>query len=298
MAQTMTEFLTLADADLDAIWHEDEERYEEQYSKFMNIVNQSDLYRRKAKMAGFGPMQNIEEGQNVQYDEAIAPVTIRFDLSKRGSGYKITDKLWKFDRYGEVKKFEADLRRADMDDTETFFMALFNNATSTTIASGFDGLALASTAHTRLDGGATIANRPTTLTALSLTSLQDAIVAMRNHVDDRGRPVRNDPKKLLIPLDLIMVAEEILGSAMRPDTANNATNAVRRFGISIHESPYITSATFAALLSDKTDIEALWNQRPKQDSKIEFDSDTIKRKNTKWLGRGFGHFIGTYLINS
>jgi hypothetical protein len=298
MAMTMTEFLTLADADLTKIWHEDEERYPEQYSRLINVETLNELYKREAKMAGFGPMREIAEDADVVYENALAPVAIRFDLLKRGLGYKISEKLWKFDRYSEVKKFEADLRRADMDDSETFFMALFNSATATTIATGFDGLALASTAHTRLDGGATIANRPTTLTALSLTSLQDAIVAMRNHVDERGRPVRNDPKKLLIPTDLIMVAEEILGSAMRPDTANNATNAVRRFGLEIVESPYITSATYAALLGSKTDLKAIWNQRPAQKSEIVFDSDTIKRKTTKWLGRGFGHFIGYYQIQS
>lgn len=298
MAQTMTEFLTLADADIDSVWHEDEEQFPEQYSKLLNVQSQADLYRRDAKMVGFPGGREIPEGDDVKYETAIAPVTRRYDLVKRGEGYLITDKLWKFDRYGEVKKFEADLRRADMDDTETFFMALFNNATATTISTGFDGLALASTAHTRLDGGATQANRPTSLTALSLTSLQDAIVAMRNYKDDRGRPRRNDPKKLLIPLDLIMVAEEILGSAMRPDTANNATNAIRRFGLEIVESPYITSATFAALIGQKHDINALWNQRPKQDSEVVFDSDTIKRKVTKWMGRGHGHWFGYYQLNS
>ena len=297
MAMTMTEFLTLADADLDSVWHEDEERYPEQYSRLLNVVNQSELYTREGKMAGFGPMREIPEDSDVTYENAIPPVTKRYDLVKRGGGYKITEKLWKFDRYGEVKKFERDLRVADADDTETFFMSLFNNATTTTFT-GFDGLALASTAHTRLDGGATQANRPTVLTALSLTSLQDAVIAMRNIVDDRGRPVKNEPKKLLIPLDLIMVAEEILGSALRPDTANNTTNAIRRFGIEIVESPYIVSATFAALLGSKHDLKAIWNQRPKQMSEVVFDSDTIKRKTTKWMGRGFGNWYGYHQINT
>jgi hypothetical protein len=298
MAMTMTEFLTLAEADLDSIWHEDEERYPEQYSRLLNVETISDLYLRKGKMAGFGPMREIPEDGDVTYENAIAPVTKRFDLVKRGGGYKISEKLWKFDRYGEVKKFEKDLKVADQDDTEVFFMALLNNATATTIATGFDSLALASTAHTRLDGGATQANRPTTLTALSLTSLQDAIIAMRNVVDDRGRPVKNEPKKLVIVQDLIMVAEEILGSAMRPDTANNTTNAVRKFGLEVVESPYLTGSTYAALLGSKHDVSAFWNQRPVQKSEVVFDSDTIKRKTTKWMGRGFGNWYGYHQINS
>ena len=298
MAMTMTEFLMLADADLDKVWMEEELPFETQYSKYCNVLTQSDLYKRDAKMAGFGASLEIGEGGDVTYDEAIAPVARRYDLSKRGLGYKITDKLWKFDRYGEVKQLEAALRRADADDTEVFFHAMFNNATNTTISSGFDGLALVSTAHTRMDAGATQQNRPTGLTALSLTALQDAIIAFRNFVDDRGRPYRSDPKTLQIPMDLIITAEEILGSAMRPDTANNATNAVRRFGLSISETPYITSSTYWALMAAKHDINALWNQRPEQDSETDFDSDTIKRKNTKWVARGHGEWRGFYLGNT
>jgi hypothetical protein len=298
MAMTMTEFLTLAEADINSIWHEDEERYPEQYSRFMNIVNLNELYLREGKMAGFGSFREIPEDGDVTYENAIPPVTKRYDLVKRGLGYKITEKLWKFDKYGEVKKFERDLKTADQDDTESFMFGIFNNATATTVATGFDSLALASTAHTRLDGGATQANRPTVLTALSLTSLQDAIIAMRNATDDRGRPIKNDPAKLLIALELEMVAEEILGSAMRPDTANNATNAVRKYGVAAESSPYLTSATFAALLGKKHDIKAIWNQRPMQKSEVVFDSDTIKRKSTKWLGRGFGHWYGFHLLNS
>ena len=298
MAMTMTEFLVLADADLDKIWMEEELPYETIYSKFVNVITQSDLYKRDAKMAGFGSSVEIGEGGAITYDEAISPITRRYDLTKRGLGYKITDKLWKFDKYGEVRGLEAALRRADADDTEVYFHALFNNATNTTISAGFDSLALVSTAHTRLDAGATQANRPTTLTALSLTALQDAVIAFRNFVDDRGRVYRSDPRKLMIPLDLTMTAEEILGSSMRPDTANNTTNAITRFGISTMESPYLTSATYWALMADKHDINALWNQRPEQDSETDFDTDTIKRKNTKWVGRGHGEWRGFYLGNS
>jgi hypothetical protein len=293
---TMTEFLVLADADLDKIWMEEELPFEVQYTRYMNKIAQSDLYKRDAKMAGFGASVGIAEGGDVTYDEAISPVVRRYDLVKRGLGYKITDKLWKFDRYGEVKGLEAALRRADMDDTEVFFHAIFNNATATTISTGFDSLALASGAHTRLDAGATQDNSDAT--ALSLTALQDGVIAFRNFVDDRGRPYRSDPSMLQIPLDLIITAEEILGSAMRPDTANNATNAIRRFGLSISESAYITSATYWALMASTHDINALWNEQPKQDSETDFDSDTIKRKNTKWMGRGHGEWRGFYLGNS
>ena len=295
MAMTMTQFIRLADPDLEEIWHEDEPAYDEQYSKIFNVKSMDQLYRIEAEMAGFGPMSGIDEGADVLYDNAIAPRERRYDIVKRGGGYKVTDKLWKNDRYGEVMSFEKDLKRADADDTETFFFAMLANATTTTISTGFDGLALASTAHTRLDGGATQANRPTTLTALSLTALEDAAIAFTKFKDHRGRPFRSTPKSLVTGLDLVLVANEILASSMNPNTANNATNALANvFSIAPMSTPYITSTTYWGLIGDMHDINAIWRERPVQDSETDFDSDTIKRKSTKWMARGHGRWYGYY----
>lgn len=296
---TIAEFRRLADPDLDNIWHEDDEMYEEMYSKLLNVESLDKLYRIDAEMAGFGPPIEIDEGASVTYDEAISPRERRYDIAKFGLGYKITDKFWKNERYGEVMKFEADLRRADSDHTEVYFHALLANANNTTVSTGFDSLALASTAHVRLDGGATQANRPTAFTALSLTSLEDAAIAFTKFKDERGRPYRSMPKYLATGLDLVLVANELLASQMNPTTANNATNAVRNvFDITPMATPYLTSATIAMLIGDKHDINAIWRERPAQDSEVDFDSDTIKRKTTKWVSRGHGKWGGFYLINT
>ena len=295
MAMTMQEFSRLADPDLDKIWHEDDPMYDEQYSQVLNVLSMDKLYRIDAEMAGFGPPNSISEGDDITYDEAISPRERRYDIEKFGSGYKITDKFWMNDRYGEVRKFEADLRRADVDHSETYFFALLANATATTVSTGFDSLALASTAHVRLDGGATQANRPTTLTALSLTAYEDAVIAFTKFKDERGRPYKSMPSKLVTGLDLVLVANEILESPMNPTTANNATNAVRnKFSVSPVHTPYITSTTYWALMGDNHDINAGWRMRPAQDSEIHFDSSTIKRKTEKWVFRGHGRWAGYY----
>ncbi len=299
MAMTMTEFLTLADADLDKIWHEEESPHEPVYTRLTNVGTMDDLYKRDAKMAGFGPSTEIAEGGDVVYDEAISPVTRRYDIVKRGKGYKITDKLWMNDRYGEVRQFEGDLKRADNDDTETFFMGLFNNATDTTVSTGFDGLARISTAHTRMDGGATQQNRPTTLTALSIAALEDAVIAFTKFLDERGRPFRSVPNTLLTVPDLVLTVEEILGSVLRPKVADNTTNALRNlFNLDPVVSHYLTGTTYWSIQGPGHDINALWRMRPTQKSEIDFDSDTIKRANRKWMARGHGEWRATYQGNT
>lgn len=299
MAMNMAEFRRLADPDLDAIWFENETELEEQYSKVMKVVGQPDLYSIEAQMAGFDTFQEITEGEDVTYDEAIAPRERRYDLVKRGRGYKITDKLWKFDRYREVEQFERALMRADRADTEKYFMGLFNNATATTVSTGFDGLALASTAHVRMDGGAVQANRPTVLTALSLTALQDAYIAFRQLLDERGRPYDTRADTLLIRPDLIITAREILESQLDPNTANNTVNVVNSLGLKLVENFYLTGSTFWALMDSMGhDIKARWNERPVTSSDEDFDSETIKRKVVKWMGRGHGDWRGYWQGNT
>jgi hypothetical protein len=299
MAQTMQQFLRLADPDLDEIWHEDEPQYEEQYSRVFNVKSMDQLYRIEAEMAGFGPMSEIADGEAVTYDEAIAPRERRYDFVTRGKGYKVTRKLWENDRYDEVKQFEKDLRKADLDDTEVFFFALLANASATTISTGFDGLALSSTAHTRLDGGATQANRPSSFTALSLTALEDAAIAFTKFKDHRGRPFRSQPRDLVIPLDLVLTANEILASTMNPTNANNATNALRNvFTIQPLAVPYITSTTFWALMGDMHDVNAIWRNRPFQKNETEFDTQVIKRATWKDVARGHGRWYGFYQGNT
>jgi hypothetical protein len=299
MAMTIQEFFRLADPDLDKIWHEDDPSYEEQYSRVLKVESLDNLYKREAEMAGFGSPIAIDEGDDVTYDEAISPREKRFDIEKFGLGYKVTDKFWMNDRYGEVKQFEADLKRADQDHTETYFFAVLANATNTTISTGLDGVALASTAHIRMDGGASQANRPSTLTALSLTALEDAAIAFTKFKTERGRPYRSVPNKLLTGLDLVLVANEILASAMNPTTTNNATNALRNvFTLDPVSTPYIVSTSYWALLGERHDIQAIWRQRPAQDSKVHFDSGTIKRKTEKWMSRGHGRWLGYYQGNT
>lgn len=297
MAATMGQFLTLAECDLDKILHESEEKLPPQYTRIFNVTSIDSLYTRHAKMGGFGQMQEIAEGGDVQFDSPLAPVTRRYDYVKRGSGYEITDKLWMNDEYAEVEKFERDLVSAADDDIEQFAFNLLNNATTTGIT-GFDGLALASTAHTRLDGGAVIANRPTSFTALSLASYKDARNAFKKFKNDRGRPYNSVPKTLLTSIDLEYTAEEIVGSPDRPDTANRAINAVRIDRVTPMSSIYLTSTTFAALIGSKHDLNIIWRKKPAVTSNTVFTSKTIQRMIEFMIARGFGEWRGYYQINT
>ena len=298
MAMTAAQFQLLLEPGLSRIWHDSQTPAPSEFDRLLNIREFRKVTETDAKMADFGSLQTQDEGQGIIYDDAIPPITKSYDFTIRALGYKITEKLQDWELYGQIAKLEMGLKRSAEFDIETYAFALLNNATATTISAGFDGLALASTAHTRLDGGATQANRPTSLGALSVATLQTALTQFNTWVNDRGRPIITRPVKLVIHPALELTAREILESQLRPDTANNTTNVLTKFGIDLHVSRYITSSTYWSLFGDSHDVTFWWAKRPETGSEVDFETETIKRKVRQGYGRGHGEWVGYYQGNT
>src|SRR5688572_23228461 len=215
MASTAAEFALFLEPKLSNIWHDPFPGEDDVYSKVMNVRDMNKNTVTDAKLAGFGALQPQPDGDQIVYDDPIAPVSKAYTYAMRALGYKIHERLWRNDLYSEVERFESDLKDSAKDDVETSGASVFNNAFGTT-NTGFDGLQLCSTAHTRMDGGTVQANRPATDEALSLSALHNALIIIDKWKNDRGRPRRINAKTLLIPSDLMIVAEELLGSDLKP----------------------------------------------------------------------------------
>jgi hypothetical protein len=106
---------------------------------------------------------------------------------------------------------------------------VLNNAFSSSFTGG-DGVSLINTAHP-LAGGGTAANRATTMADLNETSLEDSLIDIATFTDDRGLIISVQADKLIIPPQLVFVADRILNSPMRSGTADNDINAIRNTGV-------------------------------------------------------------------
>lgn len=293
---TTGQFLTLMAPGLADVWFEAQTPRETQYTRYLNTLNFNKLTREDAKMAGFGALQRIGESEEVAFDDAIAPVTKIYNSVIDGLGYRISEKLQRKELYGQIMKFEKALRRSAEDTLEIFAHGVLNNATNTTVSAGFDGLSLANTAHTRMDGGATQSNSLST--ALSLAALHTARTTWANYVDDRGRPIRLEMKSLLVPPDLWPTAVELLESQMRPDSANDAINVVNRFGLQILEGHYITSTTYWSIFGTQHNVNFIWDMKPNVKMWTEDKTDDVLRRVKQGYGRGHGEWRGFLLGNS
>lgn len=294
MASTAAEFALLLEPKLSNIWHDAFPPEASVYSKVMNVRDMNKNTITDAKMAGFGPMQSQPDGDVVVYDDPIAPVSTSYTYGVRALGYKVHERLWMNDLYGEVERLENDLVDATKDDIETSAASVYNNGFGTTNV-GFDGLQLFSTAHTRLDAGAVQTNRPSTDEAISLSGLHNAIIMIKKWRNDRGRPRQHDPKYLLVPSDLIVTATELVRAELKPETALNTPNVLNRFGIEdVVEWKYLTSTTAWFVVCTKHDVNFLWRYKTKSATETDFDTDTMKRKARHAYAKGFGEWRGVW----
>ena len=243
--------------------------------------------------AGLGDFQLKAEGGLISYTDPIAGAEKEFAHVRRSNGYKITQEMLDHDQYAEIVKLEQDLQIAGNEDLEVGGHLLLNNAFGTTSvaaygfsATGLDGLQLCSTAHTRLDGGTSQANRPSTDANLTWTSLANARQQFQLYVDERGKRIVAQPAKLIVHVNDELTAMELMRSSGKPGTANNDVNVL--FGeFSIVVTPYLTSTNDWFLFGSSPETVFHWDVQPRTAMEDDFDTETIKRKRVH--GFSFGH---------
>ena len=295
MAATAAQFADFLEPKLSAIWHDAYNKYELKYPRVFNVIDMAKNTITDAELGGFGGLQVQNDGSEVQFDDPLTPRTNTHTYDVRALAYRVHDRLIRNDLYGEVEKFEKDLVDASNDDAEQSAANVLINAFTTT-NTGFDGLGLCSTAHTRLDGGSTQANRASTDEALSMTAVKNALITGRKWKNHRGRPRAFKARFLVVPPDLMHTAYEIMDSEMDPETDNNTSNVVRnRFGM---EEPlvweYLTSTTGWFLQFDQSDLNFYWRFRPETSMQVDWRTDSVERKVRQGYVVGFNKWEGIF----
>lgn len=249
--------------------------------------------------AGLGDFQVKSEGGPVTYSDPLVRGTKDYTHVRRALGYQITQEMLDHDQFAEIRKLETELQVAGDDDVEIAAFLLLNNGFGTTAvggfsATGFDALALFSTAHTRIDGGATQANRPSTDASLDWTSLANGVIQFSSWRDNRGRPIQCIPRRLIIHPNDVMTAKELLNSMGKPGTPNNEINALKDYNLDMVASLYITDTNSWFLQGEGHDCNWFWDTQPRTGSEDNWELEVIKRKRVQGWSNGHGDWISMY----
>lgn len=287
-------FLALVKPDLFRVQVDTGKRRPTEFDKVLNVADMPFNPATDRQISGLGQIPTKPEGDQFTLDRPILGGTKEYSATAYGSAVELTYEMWRDDQYAAMKEIVAEQVNSAVNRQEVVGWSVFNNAFDSSYT-GFDGLNLCSTAHTLLGGG-TIANRPSTDVGLSVTGLQNAIIAFENMTDERGLTRLMSPTRLLIAPANRFVAREILGSPQAPYKADNEINALVQDDLMFMVVHYFTNATQWFLMANQGihDCNYMWRDRPIYDA-----YDDPRTKNAVFtvyerMDAGFGSWRGVY----
>lgn len=205
-------------------------RYPEQWRDIFEIHRSDKAWEEDVLEVGLGAAQVKPEGAGGAYDAGGEAWTARYVHETVVLMFAITEEAIEDGRYGNLgAKYSRSMAGSFQHTKEIKGANIFNNGFSASFPMG-DGVALFSTAHP-LWGGGTSSNTFTTQADLAEASLEDALTAISQFVDDRGIPCAIMAKRLIVPPALNFTSHRLLNSNLRPGTPDNDPNAMREQGL-------------------------------------------------------------------
>ena len=230
MAMSRAQLLKELLPGLNALFGLEYKQYGEEHKEIFEQETSERSFEEEVKLSGFAAAPVKNEGSAIAYDNAQEAYTARYNHETIAMGFSITEEAMEDNLYDSLSaRYTKALARAMAYTKQVKGANILNRAFDTDYTFG-DGVVLCSTAHPLVSGG-TNSNRPTTASDLNETSLESAIIQISNWTDERGLLVAGKPKKLVIPPDLMFIAQRLLQSEGRVGTADNDINAVKSMGV-------------------------------------------------------------------
>jgi len=195
------------------------------------------------------------------YDSAQESFTARYTHETVALGFAITEEAMEDNLYDSLSsRYTKALARAMAYTKQVKAAFPLNNGFTNAYQSG-DGVNLFTAVgdgvaggggHPLVNGGFN-SNRPVTGADLNETSLEAAIINIAGYTDERGLLVAGRARKLIVPPNLMFVAQRILATDLRPNTADNDINAIKSLGVipdGYSVNHYLTDTNAFYLLTD------------------------------------------------
>lgn len=237
MAITRSQLLKELLPGLNALFGMEYKQYAEQHKEIFDTEKSERSFEEETKLSGFGAAPVKAEGQSLSYDNAQEAFTARYVHETIALGFSITEEAIEDNLYDSLSaRYTKALARAMAYTKQVKAASVLNNGFSQNFLGG-DGSSLfgingaGSRVGHLLVGGGTNFNNPATGVDLNETSLEAAVIQISQWTDERGLLIAAKPKKLIVPPQLMFVAERLLKTEGRVGTADNDLNAIKNMSV-------------------------------------------------------------------
>ncbi len=285
---------------LNALFGLSYDQYESEFAAIFSQETSDRAFEEEVLITGFGGAPTKTEGAGVSFDNASESYSARYTHETVALAFALTEEAQEDNLYDSLgKRYTKALARSMANTKEVKGANVLNNAFSSSFTGG-DGVSLINTAHP-LAGGGSAANRASTMADLNETSLEDALIDISTFTDDRGLTISVNATKLVVPPQLVFVADRILNSPGRSGTADNDINAIANTGVlpgGYTVNHYLTDPDAFFLLTSVTEAgEGLkMFQRTAMETSMEpdFSTGNIRYKARERYSFGFSDWRGIY----
>lgn len=179
----------------------------------------------------------VAEGADYTFSAPAQGSDKTLTVSKYGRGFSVSEEMVDDGKFDMVGIMTRKLARSGRESQEIAAMNVFNNGFTTETA--HDGLSVFNAAHTV--GAGTYRNTLSVASDLSETSLQTALADFETvFVGSSGIIERIRPRIILVHPSNKRLAIELIGSDLKPGTANNNLNSIKGDGLIVVSSPHLT----------------------------------------------------------
>ena len=215
---------------LNALFGLEYDKYDKEHLDVFDVESSDRAFEEEVMLAGFGNAETKSEGAGVNYDTAQEAWTARYSHETIALAFAITEEAVEDNLYDKLAGRYTKALARSMNNAKQIKGANVLNRGFNSSYTGGDGKELLATDHPTVTGG-DFKNELTTAADLNETSLEQALVDLADMIDERGLKVAVKATKMLIPSELVFVAERLLQSQLRTGTGDNDINAVRSSGM-------------------------------------------------------------------
>ena len=276
------------------------DEYNREYEEIFSIEDSNRAFEEEVLITGFGSAPTKSEGQGVSFDNASESYSARYTHDTGALAFALTEEAVEDNLYDSLgKRYVKALAKSMANTKEVKGADVLNNAFSSSFTGG-DGKSLIATDHP-LSGGGSAANRATSMADLNETSLEDALIDISGFTDDRGLTISVQASKMIVPSELVFVAERILNSNLRTGTSDNDLNAVKSTGVlpgGYSVNHYLTDPDAFFLLTSVTDqgdgLKMFQRSGMETSMEPDFATGNIRYKARERYSFGFSDWRGIY----
>jgi len=276
------------------------DEYDREYEDIFSIEDSNRAFEEEVLITGFGSAPTKSEGQGVSFDNASESYSARYTHDTVALAFALTEEAIEDNLYDSLgKRYTKALAMSMANTKEVKGADVLNNAFSSSFTGG-DGKSLIATDHP-LSGGGSAANRATSMADLNETSLEDALIDISGFTDDRGLTISVQASKMIVPSELVFVAERILNSNLRSGTSDNDLNAVRSTGVlpgGYSVNHYLTDPDAFFILTSVTDqgdgLKMFQRSGMETSMEPDFATGNIRYKARERYSFGFSDWRGIY----